>query len=255
MLAVRAVIVCASTVVAGTAPSAFATDEASPPVATSVVPTAKSPKEAAASAKRVQSAAPTPKPDILSVTRIVGEVGERFLTSREVQILDAVHQALDKNESHSARRILSGQEKTFPAEVSRALDEWVVYLEARSFSSTPPAKTAVAEAEQTVQAVWGAKPEWLNLEVGGDELRDTVERILVATAFERLKTDAALVPVSDEDALQYYKKNRLRFGSLPFSAFKDNIKDFLIKQQTEKRLSEWHEVLRRKYKVRNFIAG
>ncbi|MES2854262.1 MAG: hypothetical protein V4692_00285 [Bdellovibrionota bacterium] len=96
---------------------------------------------------------------------------------------------------------------------------------------------------------------WQKLEVSSEELRSMISRKLMASSFSRLKTDPQLSPISDDEALSYYRKNRLRFGSLPFSSFKENIKSFLIKTQTEKRMNEWHEVLRRKFKVRNFISG
>jgi hypothetical protein len=190
------------------------------------------------------------------VTRAVGEVGDRVVTSREARINQAVEQALTgKAAQPEGFRIVMDQEKTFPAEVSRVLDEWIVYLEAKSLSSQPPTRGDVSAAVKTVQEFWGGKTAWQQLEVSSEELREMVERKLIAKEFERLKSDPQMSPVSDEDALAYFRKNRLRFGSLPFSNFKENIKEFLVKSQTERRLAEWREVLRRKYKVRNFIAG
>jgi hypothetical protein len=186
----------------------------------------------------------------------VGEVSDRILTSREVRINDAIEQALtEKAASPEGYRLLTGQEKAFPGEVSRVLDEWIVFLEAKTLSSQGASKADVNAGVKAVQDLWGGKSTWLELEVSADELRDIIERKLVSKNFEKLKSDPQLAPVSDDDALAYYRKNRLRFGSLPFSSFKDNIKTFLVKQQTERRLAEWREVLRRKYKVRNFIAG
>ncbi|MES2962493.1 MAG: hypothetical protein V4760_01290 [Bdellovibrionota bacterium] len=193
---------------------------------------------------------------IVSVTRVVGEVHEHFVTSREVRISDAIEQALDgKPATPEGFRILSGTEKTFPSEVGRVLDQWIVYLEAKSLSNEPVGKAEVARGVGLVQEKWGGAKAWTELEVGSDELKQMVELQLTARNFEKLKSDPQMTPVSDDDALTYYKKNRLRFGSLPFSSFKENIKSFLVKQQTERRLAEWHEILRRKYKVRNFISG
>lgn len=190
------------------------------------------------------------------LSRAVGEVGERVVTSREVRLNDAVEQVITKKPSiPEGFRLLSGQEKSFPGEVARVLDEWVVYLEAKTLSSQSIAKSEVAATIKSVQDFWHGKPGWQELETDADELRDIVERKLTAKSFEKLKSDPNLAPISDDDALAYYRKNRLRFGSLPFSSFKDNIKAFLIKSQTERRLTEWRDVLRRKYKVRNFIAG
>jgi len=224
----------------------------------------------------VESPAGTPPPvgtpvasEIVSITKVVGEVGDRFVTSREVRINQAIQQVLasegkpmaldktasDKATSDNASSLLTGQEKTFPYEVWRVLDEWAVYLEAKSLSSAPPARGDINKAIRSVQDHWSGQSGWSGFEVSPEELKEIIERKLIAREFERLKGDASVVPVSDADALSYFQKNRLRFGSLPFSAFKDNIKSFLMKQQTERRLAEWREVLRRKYKIRNFIAG
>ncbi len=191
------------------------------------------------------------------LTRAVGEVDQHIVTSREVKINDAIEKALKAKggEASVKLQILDEQGKTFPAEVGKVLDEWAVYLEAKLLSTQPSGRFDVASAIQAVHEVWAHNSGWKQLDVSSEELRQMVERKLIAKEFERLKSDPQLAPVTDEDALAYYRRNRLKFGSLPFSAFKDNIKTFLIKQQTERRLSEWREVLRRKYKARNFIAG
>ena len=211
---------------------------------------------AAAAAPAPAVATSAPIPTITVVTKAVAEVGDRIVTSREVRYNDAIEQAITgKAPGASGFRVLDGTEKTFPGEVTAILDEWIVYLEAKSLSSQPPTRIDVASAIKNVHEFWATKPGWAALEVSSEELRDAVERKLIAKDFEKLKSDPELSPVSDEDALSYFRKNRLRFGSLPFSTFKDSIKAFLIKSQTERRLAEWRDVLRRKYRARNFIAG
>ena len=206
-------------------------------------------------------AAPEPKPSSpkhgsVILTRAVGEVGERVVTSREVLIEEGVQQALDgRATTDGDLSALGNSEKALPAAVTKVLDEWSIFLEAKALSSKPVSKPEIATAIKQVQEKWSGQPSWTSLEVSGEELRDVVERHLIATEFEKLKSDPALAPVSDDDALAYYRKNRSRFGSLPFSEIEANIKSFLVKQQTEHRLAEWRDVLRRKYKVRNFIAG
>ena len=201
------------------------------------------------------AAASLPPSNLVVLTRAVGEVGDHVVTSREARFDDAIEQALNgKPPGPDGFRVLTGLEKTFPGEVSRTLDEWVVFLEAKSLNGQPTSGD-VGTSIKAVQDRWGGNPAWIKLEVSPEELRQTVERKLIAREFERLKSDPQLAPVSDDDALSYFRQNRLRFGNLPFSSFKENIKAFLVKQQTERRLAEWREVLRKKYKVRNFIAG
>lgn len=229
--------------------------------AASIEPSSSSsPTESNVGSKAESKLTPPPPPrtgTINSVTRVVGEVGDHVVTSREVRINDAVAQAINgKPATPEGYRVLVGQERFFPGEVAKVLDEWSVYLEAKALSSGESAsKAEIARVVKSVQDLWATKGAWMEMEVGEAELRTLVERKLVAQEFEQLKADPQLAPVSDEDAMAYYRKNRLRFGNLPFASFKENIKAFLTKSQTDRRLAEWREVLRRKYKVRNYIAG
>lgn len=212
------------------------------------------PTEKSAVSQPAQPAAP--RDTTVSITRIVGEVGDQFVTSREVRINSAVEQAFrEKPATEKGFTIPDPTERSFSGETSKVLDEWAVFFEAKSLGSAAVSKSEIARVVALVQDRWANQPVWVSLEVGADELRQMVERKLAADEFQKLKSDPALSPISDEEALTYYKKNRMRFGTLPFSSFKENIKQFLIKTQVDRRLSEWHEVLRRKYKTRNFISG
>jgi hypothetical protein len=187
---------------------------------------------------------------------VVGEVGEQIITSREVQINDIVEQAVfGRMPGRTEIRVLHGNEKGFPNDVQNVLREWLVYLEARSFDSAEVSKADLLKAGKTVQENTAGLVVWQSLEASNLEISEILERKLVSKRFLRLKTDSAQVPISDAEALAYYKKNRLKFGNLPFASFRENIKTFLIKQQMDRRLQDWIEVLERKYKVRNFIAG
>lgn len=222
-------------------------------VAQAQAPAPAAPKsDAAPAAKDLQA----PRDTTLSITKIVGEVGEQFVTSREVRLNAAIEQAFrEKPATEKGYAIPDPSERSFAGETSKVLDEWAVYFEAKSLGSGGVSKSEVSRVVGLVQERWNSHAGWSSLEVGAEELRQMIERKLMAEDFQKLKSDPALSPISDEEALSYYKKNRMRFGTLPFSSFKENIKQFLVKSQVERRLSEWHEVLRRKYKTRNFISG
>lgn len=202
----------------------------------------------------------------VSVTRVVGEAGPRIVTSREVRMNEAIGQVLQPptevpTASNSAppstakKRILGLEDPMFPLQVLKVLDEWTVYLEATEIGSKSVDKGEVARLAKLVADAWKGVPDWERMEASPAEIRDIVERKLTAQSLERLKGDASLVNVSDAEALQYFKKNRLRFGNLPFENFKDNIKTALVRSQTERRLLEWRAVLRKKYRVRNFVGA
>lgn len=206
--------------------------------------------------KAVEKPAEKPVEKTVSVTRVVGEVGPRVVTSREVRINEAVGQVVaGLPNAGGPRKVLSATDAGFPAGVLKVLDEWTVFLEASEIGAKMADKAEVAKWAKQVADNWKGVGDWEKLEASAAEVREAVERKLAAQAFERLKGDASLVTVSDADALLYYKKNRLRFGNLPFENFKDNIKAALVRGQTERRLYEWRAVLRRKYRVRNFVGA
>lgn len=188
-----------------------------------------------------------------TVTRVVGEVGPRIVTSREVRLNEAIGQVFQG--APTLKRVLSASDPNFPNQVLRVLDEWTVYLEAGELSSKATDKAEIQRLAKAVTEGWKSNSEWDKIEPSVNEIREIVERKLVAQNLERLKSDASTVNVTDAEALQYYKKNRLRFGNMPFENFKDNIKSALVRSQTERRLFEWRSVLRRKYRVRNFVGA
>lgn len=197
------------------------------------------------------------------VTRVVGEAGPRVVTSREVRINEAIAQVLQMTSGASSSmtaskvkmKVLGVDDPAFPAQVLKVLDEWTVFLEATEIGSKTADKNEVARLVKVVSDHWKGAGDWEKLEVSTTEIREVIERKLAAQSLEKLKGDASLVNITDAEALQYYKKNRLRFGNLPFEDFKDNIKAALVRSQTERRLAEWRSVLRRKYRVRNFVGA
>ncbi len=213
---------------------------------------------------------PTPVPPSkegksISVTRVVGEAGPRIVTSREVRMNEAIGQVLtpplaasvgaDTKPVELKKRILDMEDPAFPAQVLKVLDEWTVFLEATVIGSKLADKSEVARLTKLVTDYWKGFSDWDRLEVSPSEIKEIIERKLAAQSLEHLKGDSSLVNVSDTEALQYFKKNRLRFGNLPFENFKDGIKAALIRSQTERRLTEWRAVLRKKYRVRNFVGA
>jgi hypothetical protein len=200
--------------------------------------------------------AQTTAPSVHSVIQVVGEAKDHFLTTREVRINDAIEQVLtSKAENGKALQVLTGSEKSFPQQVNDVLVEWIIYFEAQSFSAQPIDKVDLQKSEDLVKTRLSPLSDWKKMEVSDQELRETLSRKLTAKSFMKLKTESSLMPVTDADALDYYKKNRVKFGNAPFENFQENIKNYLKQQQMDRRMKDWLEVLERKYKVRNFIAG
>ncbi|MCM2281888.1 MAG: hypothetical protein NDI61_08585 [Bdellovibrionaceae bacterium] len=216
----------------------------------------RGPASSVPAAESRPAAAPSAVPVAVTVTRVVGEVAEQIITSREVQLNDVIEQAaFGRLPGMTSIRVLKSTEKTFPGDVDAVLREWAIYLEARSFETGEVGRAELQKSLRAVQEAVSGVEVWSQLEPSSQEIMDILERKIIAKRFLRLKTDSAQVPITDAEALAYYKKNRLKFGNLPFTSFRENIKTFLIKQQMDRRLQDWSQVLERKYKVRNFIAG
>lgn len=218
-------------------------------------------------AEAAEEAVKAQAPRLERVTRVVGDLKGHVLTSREV-ILSGLLDELFQEEKTLSEADFGGS--NFVVAVNRTLDEWVVYSEAKELnlvqvgSSKPKSSgkdkepsAEEARSSQLVEAAFkkmGSREVWKKIEPSPAEVRQAVSRKTSVRQFERLKAEAAQAAVTDTDALQYYRKNRLRFGGLPFENFKENIKKMLSRQQTEKRLTEWRMVLRRKYRARNSIG-
>lgn len=180
------------------------------------------------------------------VTETVGQVADHVVTSREVQIANAAETVLfSGNASGSAN---------FRVAVSHVLREMVIALEAENFNiaevSNEDVLAAVAKLEKAMQG----KTSWAALEVTNAELRRIVRVKLMAKSFFKFKTSSMAGIITDQEALDYYNKNRAKFGSTPFESFKENIKSFLSQQQLEERVRAWFDIIKRKYKARSFLV-
>jgi hypothetical protein len=191
------------------------------------------------------------------ISKVVGELGttKYFVTSREVQINYFLEQLLEQmNGSKKAIKMIQLQDNDFANHTSEVLLEWIIYKEASSFE-TELTNGDIQKELKYVQEKVKTYAAWASLDVTREEEKQFLERKILVKRFMRLKSDSSKIPVSDAEAEVYFKKNRNKFGSLPFESFRENIRVFLQNSQTEQRLKNWYEVLNRKYKVRNFIAG
>ena len=191
--------------------------------------------------------------ELISTT--AGQVKGHVVTSREVELNYMIEKVLEGDPREiSAISRLDIETKSFSKEVNAVLAEWMIYFESESF-------TAASVTQEQVNKALKAGLEKLDnikvfkaLEPDAKEVRDMFERKLKAKALTRFKSDSSVVPVTDADAKTYFEQNRTKFGNLPFENFKDNIKSFLMRQQVDGRIKDWFEVLKSKYRVRNFLS-
>ena len=188
------------------------------------------------------------------VSQSVGQVGDRVVTSREVQISAAIDRVLFPQKEKAQSFDLKLGDPTMVNEVTAVLSEIVVHREADNFSVARVTEDQVQEAMRKVEKAMEGRATWQSLEVSAVELKKFVAQKLSAKEFIRFKTSSMVGVISDSEALAYYEKNRLKFGELSFSGFKENVKSFLGQQQLEERTRAWFEIIKRKYKVRNILA-
>lgn len=188
------------------------------------------------------------------ISSAVGRVQDHVLTSREVQIHQTLEGALAKTSADKIKISKDFDSPSFAKLVTSALLEWVVFLEAKNVSAINLEATEVSRSEIAVNPTLNRLADWKKLKVSNSELRSALERKLLAKKFIRFRADSSVVPVTDAEAQKYFEQNRSKFGNVGYEKFAANIKTFLTKQQVEKRLKDWFEVLQAKYKVRNFLA-
>lgn len=187
------------------------------------------------------------------VSQVVGQVADVVTTSRDVQINTFVEQALFSDPSKPLRLELKLTDPQFDREVTRVLMEIVVAKEAKNFNSAPVPEDDINKSMIVVRQLAAREPAlqvWNRLAVSNGELRDVILQKLTAKKFIQFKSRASAVPVTDAEALQYFQKNRSRFGQAPFSQFKESIKAFLSQEQSSARIRDWFELLQRKYRVK-----
>ena len=192
-------------------------------------------------------------PKVLTAT--VGHVEKQVVTSREVQMNYLLEKVLyGKGRIRRKPPALEWGEKNFPREVNGVLLEWVVHLEAKNFGGTQVTSLDVDKAEKSAKARLKDHAQWKKLGATRRELRLMLDRKIRAKKFIQFKAQSSVVPVTDDEAMDYFEKNRRKFGNFPFEKFKENIKSFLSRQQVDRRLKDWFEVLQAKYKVRNLLV-
>lgn len=183
------------------------------------------------------------------VTKIVGTAADQVVTSREVQIVNLLEKGLtsDKN-----LVLIAVDDPRFNVEVGQVLLEIVVQTDSNLFEFDQVSDQEFKDAVDTIQKNMAQSKEWKALQVSNSELERFLKRKLVAKRFIRVKSDSMKGFITDSEAKDYFDKNRLKFGQVPFSQFKENIKTFLSQQQLEERLKAWFEIIKKKYKVKNY---
>lgn len=194
------------------------------------------------------------------ISSSVGRVGDWVVTSREVMINHLLENALYKTSAKNkvpkaTLSLARTRDREFIRETTSVLLETAIYLEAESFAQSDSNLAATIETQKSLAVIrLKNDPTWKKLKPSDKEISLFVRRKIKAKDFLRFKMESASIPISDREAEEYFQNNKLKFENLPFNNFKDNIKSYLTKQQMDRRLKDWFELLQSKYRVRNLLS-
>jgi hypothetical protein len=189
-----------------------------------------------------------------SIIKSLAVVGTHYVTSRELIMSQSLESLLWSPTSKAPAKIKLANEIS-DKEISALLMEWVLFYEAEAFSVGKPSDEDIQNLLNQFEKNKSHIIEWNSLEVSSSELKELLIRKLTAKNFLKFKTELSGIQVDDEEARKYFDKNRSKFGNLPYSTFKENIKSYLSQKMMEDRTKDWFEVLKRKYKVSILQAG
>jgi hypothetical protein len=184
----------------------------------------------------------------------VGMVRGQLITSRQVQMQNLLEIALYDKQPKDKLKLLALDSTAFAKATQDALLEAVVALEAQSFNLIQVPADELQAAEKQALRVLKDQRAWKSLEVSSRELESGLKNKIQAKKFIQFRAQSSVLPVTDSEAQRYFNENRLKFGNLPFENFKENIKSYLGRNQVDRRLKDWFDVLLSKYQVKNLIA-
>lgn len=201
--------------------------------------------------KKHNSAVLLEKSNPVLISKVVGMASDQVVTSREVQIVHAISRALNNDTQLDPLKI---EDPRFNLEVSQVLLDIVVQLESVVFDFNQLSESELLEAKTKVKKIFEQNKSIKNFSITDQELDRLLKRKLVSRKFIRVKSDSMKGFITDVEAKDYFDKNRLKFGQVQFSQFRENIKSFLGQQQLEERLKAWFEIIKKKYKVKNYTT-
>lgn len=187
------------------------------------------------------------------VTRSVGTMAGKIITSREIIINSFIEDKLYRSSKAKQIYKLSPNHSQFVQETTAVLLELSIAEEGLRFPVAEVEEPELKAQKRKFLEKIKSDKAWKRLDVEDQELSKALKSKMSAKKFIRFKVGTASLPISDEEALEYFNNNRFKFEKYPFEKFKKNIKSFLNKKRVDARLREWFEVLQIKYSIRNHI--
>lgn len=190
------------------------------------------------------------------ISRVVGVAGKHYLTSREVQINTMLEHVMFESKVSNAvlSDSLNPENKEFANHVNAVLLEIIVNFEAEQFALSEIKSENILTTKKGIEKKLKGLKAWAEAKVASGELEKALRQKLMAKQFIRFKVDSSFVPVTDQEAEDYFRKNPKQFTNMDFKQKKEEIKTLMGRQRVDQRLQEWFGILQKKYGVRNFIT-
>lgn len=181
------------------------------------------------------------------VSESVGSINQEILTLREAVMSSLVEKAI----ANSIKSVPQSKEEKIQAVNTLLLDRMVEAEALNLGFKDIDAKEVIRIVISLENELSGPSIKVYRFQI--EELKAMAQRKLIVRNFLKSKTESFVSLLSEQDLQSYYEKNRLRFGSMPLIQMKDNIRAYLSQKQKEERLVSWIEVLKRKYKAKNYL--
>ncbi len=195
------------------------------------------------------------------ITTGAGRAGDIVITSREVMMAHMIENALyhfakDKVPP-PAIKSADVRSPEFVSETTTAVLEAAIDLESKNYKGTKFMSTDMAVQNNVKLVLQRLKNDkiWASLAVTKNEVEELVRRKMRTKEFIRFKMESSTIPATDREAEEYFNANKMKFENLPYENFRENIKGYLTKQQVDRRMKDWFELLQNKYQVRNYLAN
>lgn len=197
---------------------------------------------------------------LLSIS--AGRVGDVVLTSREVLATHLLEIALYQQPSKTENKIdvkldiTQPRSHEFIRETTTSLLEAAIDLEASNYKGGRGqiSEATVQSQVRTAMTKLKGLKIWRDMAYEPAEIESLMRRKMRAKEYIKFKIDSSTIPISDKEVEEYFNANRLKFENLPFENFKDTIKKYLTKQQVDRRMRDWFELLNTKYQIRNYLS-
>lgn len=181
----------------------------------------------------------------------IGKMQDQSFTSREVHINYILEKVLYSTDSKVPKK-LKIQDPLFLSQVNSFLLEQAIELEMQNFSE--PFLSSKEEEDKWKKVESLSHPYWLEQEVSKNELKTLLRKKILVKKFLQARIEASSIPPTKTEIYDYFLQNKKKIGSTAFKRLEKKISEELHEKQLNTRISEWFQMLHRKYNIKNLMT-